>query len=144
MSLKQEPFEIVEVQQRWSVSEYGCKSFLSKRGNGLAVRLVLDLSAMTYHITNTGWASAVWWEWLCASRHPILVHWVSGQVLTKILKYVAFLRWISSLKIHLNLLKLVLYFSHYLISSFKFTAYEIITNLQHQFRKIKMDFKTRI
>ena len=36
----------------------------------------------------------------------------------------------------------VLYFSHYLISSFKFTA-EIIAKVQDQFREVKMDIKTK-
>ena len=40
-----------------------------------------------------------------------------GHVLTEILKYEIFLRQISSLKIHLNHLKLVLYFSHYLTNT---------------------------
>ena len=34
------------------------------------------------------------------------------------------------------------YFSHYLISSFKFAADEIMALVQHQFRKVKMDSKT--
>ena len=44
---------------------------------------------------------------------------------------------------HLNLLKLLLYFTHYLTSSFKFTGDEIMAKVQHQFRKIKADLKTK-
>ena len=64
-----------------------------------------------------------------------------GPVLTGILEYVAFsLMNFWSLN---NLLKLVLYFSHYLISSFKFTADEIMGEVQHQFQEVKMVLKTR-
>ena len=37
----------------------------------------------------------------------------------------------------------MLYFSHYLTNSFKFTADEIMSNVQHQFQEVKMDFKSR-
>ena len=36
----------------------------------------------------------------------------------------------------------MLYFSHYLPSSFKFTADEIMVKV-HQFQELKMDFKTK-
>ena len=54
-----------------------------------------------------------------------------------------FLRGICSLKIHLNLLKLLLYLSHYLISSKSEAADEIMAKVQHQFQEIKMDFNSR-
>ena len=50
---------------------------------------------------------------------------------------------ISSLKIHHNLAKMALYFSHYLIKNLKFTADEIMAKVQDQFQGVKMDFKTR-
>ena len=37
----------------------------------------------------------------------------------------------------------MLYLSHYLINSFKFTADEIVTKVQHQFQENKMDFSIR-
>ena len=37
----------------------------------------------------------------------------------------------------------MLHFSHHLITSFRFTADEIMAKVQHQFQEIKMDFKTR-
>ena len=36
----------------------------------------------------------------------------------------------------------MLYFIHYLIGSFKFTADEIRAEVQHQFLEVKMDFNT--
>ena len=48
---------------------------------------------------------------------------------------------ISSLKIHLNLRKL-LYFSHYLINIRLEAADEIIAKVQHKFREVKIDIKT--
>ena len=55
-----------------------------------------------------------------------------------------FLGGISCLKIHLYLLKLVLYFSHDLIISSKFEAAdEIMAKVQYQFREVRMDFKSR-
>ena len=46
-------------------------------------------------------------------------------------------------KIHLYLYKLVLYFSHYLITSKFEAADKIMAKVQHHLREIKMDFKTR-
>lgn len=48
----------------------------------------------------------------------------------------------SSLKIHLNYLKLVMHFNHHLISMKSEVAHEIKAKIQHQFQ-IKMDFRTR-
>ena len=45
--------------------------------------------------------------------------------------------------IHLNIPKLVLYFTHYLISIKFEVDDEIMDNVQHQFREVKMDLKTR-
>ena len=46
------------------------------------------------------------------------------------------------LKKFLILPKLALYFIHYHINSFKFTADEIMAKVQDQFQEDKMDFKT--
>ena len=54
-----------------------------------------------------------------------------------------FLRRTSVLKIHLTILKLVLYVSHHLVSSSKFTVDEIMAKAHDQFQESKMDFKTR-
>ena len=40
-------------------------------------------------------------------------------------------------------MKLALYFSHYLISSVKFTADEIMAKVQHQFQETEMDLRTK-
>ena len=58
----------------------------------------------------------------------------------EILKYVT-VSWTNFWFYHLNLLKLVLYFSHY-FSSFKFTDDEIMALVQDQFCEFKMDLKT--
>ena len=52
--------------------------------------------------------------------------------------YMAFFKRIPSFKIHPNLLKSVLYFSHYLISSKFEAADEIMAKV---LREMKMDFK---
>ena len=50
---------------------------------------------------------------------------------------------IEGVKIYLNLLKLLLYFSHYLISSKFEGCDEVMAKEQHQFREIEVDFKTK-
>ena len=62
-------------------------------------------------------------------------------VSTVSLKYILLLRRISCLKILVDL-NLVLYFSYYLISRFKFTADEIMSRVHHQFHEVRMNFKT--
>ena len=79
------------------------------------------------------------------SPFPHCYHLKPGAILTEILKYICnfFLDEFLVLKSNLNFPKLVLYFSHYLINSFKFTADEIMAKVQHHFQGVKMDFKTK-
>ena len=49
----------------------------------------------------------------------------------------------NTLKVLLNLKKLVLHFKHYLFSSLNFTGDEVKGKEQHLFREVNMDFKTR-
>ena len=65
------------------------------------------------------------------------------SVLTENLNSVTFLRRISKLVVHLNLLKLVLLLSHYLISNKCEAADEIMAKVHHLFLEVKMDFNSR-
>ena len=54
-----------------------------------------------------------------------------------------FLIRISSIKIHINFLKLIFYLSHYVISSIFEAAGEALATVQEQLQEVKMDCKTR-
>ena len=87
-------------------------------------------------------------RWCTALRDVVTGEgiWQSGRrpgpVLTELLKYLPFFKRTYGLKIHLNLPKLVMLFIHYLIASKFKAADEITAKVQHQFQKVKMDFKT--